>query len=98
MSTESRRTWAGGGGGWTWYAGSAGWMFRVALESILGITLRGGHTLVLRPCIPAHWPGFTVHYRLPNSATVCEITVRRGGARGGVGRGDPPAAAAAPPA
>lgn len=80
-----------GRGGWTWYTGSAGWMYRVALESILGITLRGGHTLVLRPCIPAHWPGFTVHYRLPNSATVCEITVRRGGPGAEIVSATPPA-------
>src|SRR4029079_14187531 len=46
-----------GRGGWTWYTGSAGWMFRVALESILGVTLEHGDTLVLRPCIPRHTTG-----------------------------------------
>ncbi len=68
-----------GRGGWTWYTGSAGWMFRVALESILGVTVRAGSTLVIRPCIPASWSGFRVHYRLPDGRTRCDIVVRRGG-------------------
>jgi len=66
-----------GRGGWTWYTGSAGWMFRVALESILGVTVAGGTALELRPCIPEAWPGFTVRYRLPDRRTVYEIEVRR---------------------
>jgi N,N'-diacetylchitobiose phosphorylase len=66
-----------GRGGWTWYTGSAGWMFRVALESVLGITLRGGGALCVRPCIPRGWPGFTVRYRLPDGATTYEIAVTR---------------------
>jgi cyclic beta-1,2-glucan synthetase len=69
-----------GRGGWTWYTGSAGWMFRVALESILGVTVRSGRQLVIQPCIPASWPGFRLHYRLPDGRTVCEIVVRRGAA------------------
>jgi cyclic beta-1,2-glucan synthetase len=67
-----------GRGGWTWYTGSAGWMFRVALESVLGFTLRGGDTLVLRPCIPDEWPGFTVRHRLPDGRTRYEVVVTRG--------------------
>jgi cyclic beta-1,2-glucan synthetase len=67
-----------GRGGWTWYTGSAGWMFRVALESVLGFTLRGGDTLVLRPCIPHEWPGFTVRHRLPDGRTTYEVVVTRG--------------------
>jgi len=66
-----------GRAGWTWYTGSAGWMFRVALESILGMTLRDGKTLVLCPCIPAEWPGFSLEYRMPNSGTRYQIVVRR---------------------
>ncbi|HEU5217871.1 MAG TPA: hypothetical protein VFU23_04390, partial [Gemmatimonadales bacterium] len=66
-----------GRGGWTWYTGSAGWMFRVALESILGLTLEK-QALVLRPCIPEEWPGFSVQYRLPDGRTHYHITVRRG--------------------
>ena len=51
-----------GRGGWTWYTGSAGWMYRLALESILGLRLEGD-TLRLAPCLPAHWPGFKLRYR-----------------------------------
>ncbi|HEX5723880.1 MAG TPA: hypothetical protein VFX98_00365, partial [Longimicrobiaceae bacterium] len=64
--------------------GSAGWMLRVALESVLGLTLEGGDTLVLRPRIPDEWPGFRVRYRLPDGRTVYEIEVARGGEDGTV--------------
>ena len=43
-----------GRGGWTWYTGSAGWMYRVGVESILGFTLKGG-ALHIDPCIPREW-------------------------------------------
>jgi cyclic beta-1,2-glucan synthetase len=46
-----------GRGGWTWYTGSAGWMYRAGIESILGLR-RQGAFLILDPCIPKHWPGF----------------------------------------
>ncbi len=67
-----------GRGGWTWYTGSAGWMFRVALESILGVTVTGGESLLLSPSIPKAWPGYSVRYRMPNDTTSYEITVTRG--------------------
>jgi cyclic beta-1,2-glucan synthetase len=51
-----------GRGGWTWYTGSAGWMYRAGLEWILGFRLRGA-TLVIDPCIPKSWPGFTIAFR-----------------------------------
>ncbi len=77
-----------GRAGWTWYTGSAGWMFRVALESILGVTIRDGRTLVLCPCIPADWPGFSVQYRLPDGRTRYHIVVKRtGGATAARGEG-----------
>jgi cyclic beta-1,2-glucan synthetase len=63
-----------GRGGWSWYTGSAGWMYRVALESILGLRLDGGDILVLNPCIPADWPRYTLHYR-PDEDTHYEIIV-----------------------
>lgn len=56
-----------GRGGWTWYTGSAGWMQRAGLESILGLRFEGP-SLHLDPCIPNSWPGF-------------EVTLRRGSAR-----------------
>jgi cellobiose phosphorylase len=52
-----------GRGGWTWYTGSAAWLYRVALESVLGVTLEGGTTLRVRPCVPDDWPGYTVRLR-----------------------------------
>jgi N,N'-diacetylchitobiose phosphorylase len=66
-----------GRGGWTWYTGAAGWMFRVALESVLGLTLQDGNRIELRPCIPEGWPGFTVHYRLADGRTRYAIAVKR---------------------
>jgi len=51
-----------GRGGWTWYTGSAGWMYRLIVESLLGLRLEAG-TLRFAPCLPADWKGFTVHYR-----------------------------------
>ena len=51
-----------GRGGWTWYTGSAGWMYRAGLEWILGFRLRGTR-LVIDPCIPRAWRGFTIAFR-----------------------------------
>jgi cyclic beta-1,2-glucan synthetase len=67
-----------GRGGWTWYTGSAGWMYRVGLESILGFTLEGGDSIRLTPVVPADWPSFSIRYRLPDGKTVYEITVQNG--------------------
>ncbi|TCP03443.1 cellobiose phosphorylase [Rubrivivax gelatinosus] len=67
----------GGRGGWTWYTGSAGWMYRLVLESLLGLTLQvdeRGARLDLRPCIPASWPGFTVDYRRHETRYRIEVT------------------------
>jgi cyclic beta-1,2-glucan synthetase len=61
-----------GRGGWTWYTGSASWMYRVALEAILGFHQRG-EQLFIEPCIPAKWKEFTVEYRFRSSTY--EITV-----------------------
>ena len=64
-----------GRGGWTWYTGSAGWLYRVILESLLGFTLRDGSRLRLAPRIPKTWPGFRIHYRLPDGRTEYDIQV-----------------------
>ncbi|HVE38657.1 MAG TPA: glucoamylase family protein [Planctomycetota bacterium] len=61
-----------GRGGWTWYTGSAGWMYRAGLESILGLRRRGA-TLAINPCIPASWPEYRVLWRF--GRTRYEITV-----------------------
>ena len=64
-----------GRGGWTWYTGSAGWMWRVAVESILGIRLLGGNTLRIDPRISAEWPECRVKYRLADERTVYDILI-----------------------
>ncbi|MGH9829530.1 MAG: GH36-type glycosyl hydrolase domain-containing protein, partial [Blastocatellia bacterium] len=51
-----------GRGGWTWYTGSAGWMYRAGLEWILGFRLRG-ETLLLDPCIPSSWRGYEITFK-----------------------------------
>jgi cyclic beta-1,2-glucan synthetase len=61
-----------GRGGWTWYTGSASWMYRVGLESILGFT-RIGDSLHIAPRVPAHWPEYDIDYRFGGS--VWAITV-----------------------
>ncbi len=53
-----------GRGGWTWYTGSASWMYRAAIESILGFDLRG-NTLRMKPSIPKDWRDFKITYRRP---------------------------------
>ncbi len=70
-----------GRGGWTWYTGSAGWLYRAGIESILGLVIKGD-TLLVDPCIPTAWPGFgmTLRYR----GAVYEISV---GNPAGVNRG-----------
>ena len=51
-----------GRGGWTWYTGSAGWMYRLILESLLGLKLEV-NKLTIEPCIPMEWKAFNIHYR-----------------------------------
>ena len=51
-----------GRGGWSWYSGSAAWMYRVGLEWILGLRVKN-NTLHIDPCIPSHWPGFEATVR-----------------------------------
>ena len=63
-----------GRGGWTWYTGSAGWMYRLVLESLLGLRLEVDK-LRFEPCLPADWESFKVHYRYRK--TTYHITVRQ---------------------
>ena len=55
-----------GRGGWTWYTGSASWLYRVGLEAILGFTKRG-ETIEVNPCIPSSWKEFSIEYRFGES-------------------------------
>ena len=68
-----------GRGGWTWYTGSASWMYRVALEAILGLDKRGD-TITIAPRVPRHWPELSLDYRVGRS--VYRITVHEPGALG----------------
>jgi cyclic beta-1,2-glucan synthetase len=61
-----------GRGGWTWYTGSAAWMYRLIVESLLGLSLEVDK-LRFTPCLPADWEGFKMHYRYRE--TVYHITV-----------------------
>jgi cellobiose phosphorylase len=66
-----------GRGGWTWYTGSAGWMYRLAVESLLGVQLEIDK-LRLTPRLPSNWPSLKIHYRYRE--TFYHITVTNRGA------------------
>jgi cellobiose phosphorylase len=63
-----------GRGGWSWYTGSAGWMYRLIVESLLGLRLEG-ERLHIEPLLPADWPSFELDYR--HAETDYHIAVRR---------------------
>lgn len=52
-----------GRGGWSWYTGAAGWMYRVAIEGILGLSFKGRQGFVVEPTMPEEWDGFEIEYR-----------------------------------
>ncbi len=66
------RTPHAGRGGWTWYTGSAGWLYRLITESFLGLQ-QEGNKLKIAPCVPAEWESYKIHYRYKN--TVYHIVV-----------------------
>jgi cyclic beta-1,2-glucan synthetase len=70
-----------GRGGWTWYTGSAGWTYRVALERILGFRLQGNN-LLLDPCIPKSWPGYEISYRFGSARYDISVENPQGVCRG----------------
>jgi cyclic beta-1,2-glucan synthetase len=72
-----------GRGGWTWYTGSASWMYRVGLETILGFT-RQGSTLTIEPCVPQSWREYSIEYR--HDTALYAIRVVRNGTGGEVRR------------
>jgi cellobiose phosphorylase len=61
-----------GRGGWSWYTGSAGWMYRLVMESLLGIRLETDK-LFIEPCIPSDWNSYKIHYRFRE--TLYRITI-----------------------
>jgi cyclic beta-1,2-glucan synthetase len=70
-----------GRGGWTWYTGSAGWMYRAGLEWLLGFRLRGA-VLHLDPCIPRAWPRFDITFRYHGSRYAITVENPSGVSRG----------------
>jgi cyclic beta-1,2-glucan synthetase len=65
-----------GRGGWTWYTGSAGWMYRLVIESLVGLRLRideRGAWLAVQPCVPEHWNAYAVDYRFRETEYRIEI-------------------------
>ncbi|MBL4918991.1 GH36-type glycosyl hydrolase domain-containing protein [Szabonella alba] len=68
-----------GRGGWTWYTGSAGWMYRAGIEGILGLT-REGSEILLDPCFPKDWPEIRATVRLGDSDIA--ITIKNEGRTG----------------
>ncbi len=70
-----------GRGGWTWYTGSAGWMYRAGIEWMLGVRLRG-ETLHVNPCIPRAWRGFEMTLRYRSSRYEIVVENPRGAMRG----------------
>ncbi|MGB6262605.1 MAG: glucoamylase family protein [Rhodanobacter sp.] len=67
-----------GRGGWSWYTGSAGWMYRLIVESLLGLRLEAG-TLRFAPVLPAEWEGFTMDYRHRDTSYRIELRQRDAG-------------------
>ncbi len=70
-----------GRGGWTWYTGSAGWMYRVWIEEVLGLQVRG-NALRLAPVLPRHWPSVKLTYRYRSTFYSIEIENPDGISRG----------------
>jgi cyclic beta-1,2-glucan synthetase len=70
-----------GRGGWTWYTGAAGWLYRAGVEWILGFRVQGAR-LVLDPCIPSSWPGFEIEYRHRSTRYLIIVENPRGVCRG----------------
>ena len=66
-----------GRGGWTWYTGSAAWLYRLGLEAILGLDWRKGR-LVVAPCLPAAWSGYQATVRQADGRTLA-VRVQRAG-------------------
>ncbi|MDZ4168377.1 MAG: glucoamylase family protein [Coriobacteriia bacterium] len=74
-----------GRGGWTWYTGSASWFYRVALNTLLGFRVRsieGSPHLSVDPCIPKHWPRYTMAYRFGSTTYAITVENPRGVNRG----------------
>jgi cyclic beta-1,2-glucan glucanotransferase len=70
-----------GRGGWTWYTGSAGWLYRAGLEWILGFRVRG-MMLSIDPCIPRNWPSYSINFRYHSATYQIRVDNPSGVSRG----------------
>ncbi|HEX9183749.1 MAG TPA: glycosyl transferase, partial [Burkholderiales bacterium] len=70
-----------GRGGWTWYTGSAGWLYRAGIEGMLGFRLQGDF-LLLDPCIPKAWPGFEIVFKYRSARYEIAVENPKGVSRG----------------
>ena len=62
-----------GRGGWSWYTGASGWMYKVGIEGILGLKLKKGEGFTIEPCIPEDWPGFKMTYSKDSATYYIEV-------------------------
>ncbi len=68
----------GGRGGWTWYTGSGGWLYRAGVEAILGLR-RKGDRMIVKPCLPDEWPGFDAELNLDGVTYSIQVQRKKGG-------------------
>ena len=72
-----------GRGGWTWYTGAAGWLYRAALENILGFH-KYGASLIIEPCIPGNWKEFEITYHYKTATYHIKVENPHGASGGSV--------------
>jgi cyclic beta-1,2-glucan synthetase len=70
-----------GRGGWSWYTGSAGWLYRAGIEWLLGFRMRNG-ALAIDPCIPRNWRSYAISFRYNSSSYEVRVENPSGVARG----------------
>ena len=71
-----------GRGGWTWYTGSAGWMYQAGIESILGLPPARARRSSIDPCIPRAWPGYEIDFRYRSARYEIVVENPQGVSRG----------------
>ena len=69
-----------GRGGWSWYTGTSGWMYRTGIEAILGFKLKGGKGFTMEPCVPEEWSQYEITYKKDKYEYVIEV--KRQGEKG----------------
>ncbi|MBU3154285.1 GH36-type glycosyl hydrolase domain-containing protein [Clostridium estertheticum] len=62
-----------GRGGWSWYTGTSGWMYRTGIEAILGLKLKEGKGFTIKPCVPEEWPNYEIIYKKDNYEYIIEV-------------------------